>query len=56
MRGVEYGEFDHFVWVTMTEDAPVIANVLLDGILPKDIPMPLKRPYWVPAPNKEEED
>ena len=56
MRGVEYGEFDHFVWVTMTEDAPVIANVLLDGILPKDIPMPLKRPYWVPAPDKEEED
>src|SRR5262249_4393292 len=33
MRGVEYGEFDHLVWVTMKKDGPVMANLLLDGIL-----------------------
>ncbi|MEO1311989.1 MAG: metallophosphoesterase [Pseudomonadota bacterium] len=47
LRGVEYGEFDHMVWVTMTEDGPVIANLLQDGILPKDFPMPKQRPYWI---------
>lgn len=36
LKGPEYAEFDHFVWVTMTKDGPVIANMLLDGILPKD--------------------
>jgi predicted phosphodiesterase len=37
LRGVEYGEFDHVAWVTMKKDAPLIANVLLDGILPADL-------------------
>jgi hypothetical protein len=37
MRGVEYGEFDHLVWVTMKKDGPVLANLLLDGILPEDL-------------------
>ncbi|KPK86275.1 MAG: hypothetical protein AMS27_05370 [Bacteroides sp. SM23_62_1] len=32
MRGLNFGEFDHIVWVTMTEDGPVIANMLLPGI------------------------
>jgi hypothetical protein len=32
MRGIEEGEFDHVVWVTLTDDGPVIANLLLDGI------------------------
>ncbi|MEX2316072.1 MAG: metallophosphoesterase [Pirellulales bacterium] len=32
LRGLDYGEFDHFVWVTMKPEGPVIANVLLDGI------------------------
>lgn len=39
-RGIPYGEFDHIVWVTMKRDGPVLANILLDGILPED----LKRP------------
>ncbi len=47
LRGVEYGEFDHMVWVTMTEDGPVIANLLQNGILPKKFPMPKQRPYWI---------
>lgn len=37
MRGVEYGEFDHVAWVTMKAEAPVIANVLLDGVQPNDV-------------------
>jgi predicted phosphodiesterase len=33
MRGVDYNEFDHFVWVTMKkEGGPVLANILLDGV------------------------
>ena len=40
MRGVEYGEFDHVAWVTMKKDGPLIANVMLDGILPADLKMP----------------
>jgi hypothetical protein len=36
MRGIEYGEFDHITYVTMTEKGPVIANILLDGIVRDD--------------------
>jgi len=31
--GLEHCEFDHVVWVTMTDDGPVLANLLLNGIL-----------------------
>ena len=37
VRGVRYGEFDHFVWVTMKKDGPVLANVLLDGVYPESM-------------------
>jgi hypothetical protein len=37
MRGVEYGEFDHVAWVTMKDNSPVIANVLLEGVQPNDV-------------------
>ncbi|MDB5313219.1 MAG: Calcineurin-like phosphoesterase superfamily domain protein [Gemmataceae bacterium] len=40
LRGTEYGEFDHVAWVTMKPGAPLIANVLLDGILPEDLTLP----------------
>ena len=40
LRGNEYGEFDHIAWVTMKKDTPLIANVLLDGILPADLTIP----------------
>ena len=33
----ESGYFDHIVWVTMTDDGPRIANLLLNGILDKNI-------------------
>jgi hypothetical protein len=40
VRGVTYGEFDHVVWVTMKKDGPVLANVLLDSVLPDDLRVP----------------
>ena len=32
LRGPNFGEFDHVVWVTMTNEGPILANLLLDGI------------------------
>jgi serine/threonine-protein phosphatase CPPED1 len=37
MRGVEYGEFDHIMWVTMKKDGPVLANILLDSVYPENL-------------------
>jgi len=37
MRGVEYGEFDQVAWVTMKPTGPVIANVIIDGVLPENL-------------------
>ena len=37
LRGNRFGEFDHFAWVTMSNDGPVMANLRLDGILNHDI-------------------
>ena len=40
LRGTDYGEFDHVAWITMKKDKPLIANVMLDGILPSDLRTP----------------
>ncbi|MCO5724150.1 metallophosphoesterase [Robiginitalea marina] len=37
LRGRAYGEFDHVVWATMTEEGPVLANLFLDGIWDEDV-------------------
>ncbi|MBE6400009.1 MAG: hypothetical protein E7041_07715 [Lentisphaerae bacterium] len=37
LKGMEYGEFDHIAYVTITKKGPVVANILLDGILPDDV-------------------
>jgi len=37
LRGNKFGEFDHIVWMTMTDNGPVMANLRLDGILSHDI-------------------
>ena len=37
LRGVPFGEFDHVVWVTMTDDGPLLANLLLDGIWDENV-------------------
>jgi 3',5'-cyclic AMP phosphodiesterase CpdA len=40
MRGVSYGEFDHVVLATMKKTGPVLANILLDSVLPDDLRVP----------------
>ncbi len=37
LRGKKRGEFDHFMWVTMTESGPYFANILLDGVEDKSV-------------------
>jgi hypothetical protein len=36
LAGLDKGQFDHIMWVTMTNKGPVIANLLLKGILDDD--------------------
>lgn len=37
LRGPLFGEFDHVAWVTMTDDGPRIANLMLDGIADENV-------------------
>jgi hypothetical protein len=37
LRGIDRGEFDHVMLVTMRDAGPVIANVMLDGIYGADV-------------------
>ena len=37
LRGPKLGEFDHVVWITMTSEGPIIANLALDGIWGEDV-------------------
>ena len=63
LRGKAYGEFDHVVWATMTEEGPILANLFLDGIwdenvvtedlvaLVRNTPFPVKiTPIYLEAP------
>jgi predicted phosphodiesterase len=40
VRGPELGEFDEVAWITMTEEGPQIANLMLDGILDRNLRTP----------------
>ena len=40
LRGPEYGEVDQIAWITMTDTGPIISNILIDGVLPKDFSKP----------------
>jgi predicted phosphodiesterase len=37
LRGPSFGEFDEVAWMTMTDDGPILANLMLDGIWSEDI-------------------
>ena len=37
LTGLKDGKFDHFVWITMKDSEPVVANILLDGVEDKNI-------------------
>lgn len=53
VRGPRYGEFDHFAWVTMNKDGPVIANLLLDGIYGENLQRPISEEEGVPLYNRK---
>lgn len=52
LRGQEYGEFDHVAWITMKKESPLIAQVMLDGILPSDLKTPESEEKGVPVKRK----
>lgn len=37
LRGSDFGEFDHVVWVTMTPGGPVVANLWLKGVWDENV-------------------
>jgi hypothetical protein len=37
LRGIPFGEFDHFAWITMTGDGPIVANLMLSGIWDENV-------------------
>ena len=46
LRGTALGEFDHVTWVTMTDQGPRMANILVDGILPDDVATESHQVFW----------
>ncbi len=36
LRGPVFGQFDHVMWVTMSDDGPIMANLMLTGIWDED--------------------
>ncbi|MBI3407508.1 MAG: metallophosphoesterase [Planctomycetes bacterium] len=52
MRGVEYGEFDEIVWVTMKKDGPLLANLVLESIQTDDLKKPVTNESETPIPAK----
>jgi serine/threonine-protein phosphatase CPPED1 len=53
MRGLRYGEFDQFAWVTMKKEGPVMANLMLDGIFREDMSQPVTDEEGVPTKNRK---
>jgi len=43
LRGPEFGEFDHFMWVTVGPDGPRYANMSPEGVLSPDVHTPAHR-------------
>ena len=37
LSGIKNGAFDQIMWVTMTDNGPVIANIALNGLLDEDL-------------------
>lgn len=52
LRGTQVGEFDHVVWVTMTPDGPVLANLLLQGIWDEKVVTEEMRNFFGPLLGK----
>lgn len=56
MRGKSHGEFDQFAWVTMTDNGPQIANVLLDGVVDLDLAADLEYDTKMAAAQKVQQE
>jgi serine/threonine-protein phosphatase CPPED1 len=52
MRGLAYGEFDHFLWITMKREGPLLANVMLDGVFSEDMSRPITEEPGVVQTNR----
>ena len=54
LAGPKAGQFDHLVWVTMTDHGPVLANLMLDGIYGENVAagQPNRTPATRPATQK----
>jgi predicted phosphodiesterase len=52
LRGTQVGEFDHVVWVTMTDQGPLLANLLLEGIWSDDVVTQEMREFFRPLINR----
>jgi 3',5'-cyclic AMP phosphodiesterase CpdA len=53
LRGPRYGEFDHLTWVTVKKDGPVIANLMLDGIVSDTLQVADTDEKGVPTKNRK---
>jgi len=51
LRGPRFGEFDHVVWITMTEQGPIMANLLLSGIWDENVVTEEMTDYFRPLFN-----
>ena len=51
LRGPAFGEFDHVVWVTMTDDGPILANLMLSGIWDENVNTEQMSDYFRPLVN-----
>lgn len=51
LRGPRFGEFDHVVWITMSENGPIMANLLLSGIWDENIMTDKMAEYFRPLVN-----
>ena len=46
LRGKAFGEFDHACWITMTDEGPRMANLLIDGIMKDDVTRESHQVFW----------
>lgn len=52
LRGAQFGEFDHVVWITMTDEGPIMANLQLEGIWSEDLVTDDFKTTFVPLLNR----
>lgn len=58
LRGPQIGEFDHVVWVTMTDEGPILANLQLEGVWDENVSTEATRSFvnevWAKRPVQAE--